>query len=363
MKISLLGFMAILEKHKPYVSMIFIQFIYAGMALLSKVAISKGMSPYVFVVYRQIFASLALSPFAYFDSKHGAPLSCNLLCKLFLVSLVGLTASSNLYYVAINYTSATFAAASTNTIPSITFIMAILIGVETISIKYKHGVAKILGSVLSLSGAIVFAVVKGPPLDFIKWHSENQNHNSHEFSKVLSKGDNIKGSLMMLSANTFWSLWLILQGFIVKQYPAKFRLTLIQCFFSFIQSGILAIAMERNPSAWKLGWDIHLLSVAYCGVIVTGICYWLQLCTIEKKGPVFTAMFTPLALVLTAIFSAIWWKETLFWGSIGGTALLVIGLYSVLWGKNKECVIKQVVEEKAETRLECVIQCDGFDKV
>lgn len=56
----------------------------------------------------------------------------------------------------------------------------------------------------------------------------------------------------------------LFQGFIVKQYPAKFRLTIIQCFFSFIQSGILAIAMERNPSAWKLGWDFHLLSVAYC---------------------------------------------------------------------------------------------------
>lgn len=39
---------------------------------------------------------------------------------------------------------------------------------------------------------------------------------------------------------------------------------MIQCLFSFIQSGILAIVMERNPSAWKLGWDIHLLSVAYC---------------------------------------------------------------------------------------------------
>lgn len=59
--------MVMLEKHKPYISMLCIQFVYAGMALLSKVAISKGMSPYVFVVYRQIFASLALSPFAYFD--------------------------------------------------------------------------------------------------------------------------------------------------------------------------------------------------------------------------------------------------------------------------------------------------------
>ncbi|KAJ1438461.1 EamA domain [Sesbania bispinosa] len=356
---SLLGCMAILEKHKPYVAMLFIQFVYAGMALLSKAAISKGMSPYVFVVYRQTFASLALSPFALFDSKHAAPLSCNLLCKLFLISLVGLTASSNLYYVSINYTSATFAAASTNTVPSITFIMAALIGMESISIKHMHGVAKILGSVLSLSGAIVFALVKGPPLHFMNWYPENQNQNSHSLTTVHSKGDCIKGSLMMLSANTAWSLWLILQGFAVKQYPAKFRLTILQCFFSFIQSAILAVVVERNPSAWRLGWDFHLLSVAYCGVIVTAICYWLQVCTIETKGPVFTAMFTPLALVITAIFSALCWKETLHWGSIGGTILLVVGLYSVLWGKKKEGVKvenREAEQAKAETRLECIIQ-------
>ncbi|XP_061355422.1 WAT1-related protein At1g43650 [Gastrolobium bilobum] len=356
---SFLGCIAILEKNKTYVAMLFIQFIYAGLALLSKAAISKGMNPYVFVVYRQAFASLALSPFAFFDSKHAAPLSCNLLCKLFLVSLVGLTASSNLYYVAINYTSATFAAASTNTVPAITFIMAVLIRVESISIKNLHGVAKILGSVLSLSGAITFALVKGPPLDFIRWNPEDQKHVSHPLTTVHSKGNSIRGSLMMLSANTTWSLWLILQGFIVKQYPAKFRLTALQCFFSFIQSAILAVAMESNPSAWRLGWDIHLLSVAYCGVIVTGICYWLQVCTIETKGPVFTAMFTPLALIITAIFSALLWKESIYLGSIGGTVLLVVGLYSVLWGKNKESVNRENYEAehaKEETRLECIIQ-------
>ncbi|KAK7315242.1 hypothetical protein VNO77_33779 [Canavalia gladiata] len=357
---SLLSCVKIVEKNKPYVAMLFIQFVYAGMALLSKAAISRGMSPYVFVVYRQAFASVALSPFAFFDSKQAAPLSSNLLCKLFLVSLVGLTASSNLYYVAINYTSATFAAATTNTVPAITFIMALLIRVEMISIKHMHGVAKILGSVLSLSGAIVFALVKGPPLGFMKWYPENQNHSSHSFTVVHSKGDNIRGSLLMLSANTSWSLWLILQGFVVRQYPAKFRLTTLQCLFSFMQSAVVAVAVERNnPSAWRLGWDIHLLSVAYCGVIVTGICYWLQVCTIETKGPVFTAMFTPLALIITAIFSALLWKETLYLGSVGGTILLVVGLYSVLWGKNKESGKEEKLEAgqtKEETKLECIIQ-------
>ncbi|RDX65995.1 WAT1-related protein, partial [Mucuna pruriens] len=339
MKSFLLGCVATVEKNRPYVAMLFTQFVYAGMALLSKAAISKGMSPYVFVVYRQAFASVALSPFAFFDR---------------------LTVSSNLYYVSINYTTATFAAASTNTVPAITFIMAVLIRVESISIKRVHGLAKIVGSILSLSGALIFTLIKGPPLGFMKWYSENQNHGSHPLAIVHSKGDSIKGSLMMLSANTTWSLWLILQGFVVKQYPAKIRLTTLQCFFSFMQSTIVAVAAERNnPSAWKLGWDIHLLSVAYCGIIVTGICYWLQVCTIETKGPVFTAMFTPLALIITAIFSALLWKETLYLGSVGGTILLVVGLYSVLWGKSKERIKGENLEEvqtKEETRLECIVQ-------
>ncbi|KAH0976803.1 hypothetical protein GBA52_026522 [Prunus armeniaca] len=242
------------------------------MALFSKAAMAKGMNPFVFVVYRQAFASLALAPFAFFfESSKDAPLSYTLLCKIFFISLSGITLSLNLYYVAINYTSATFAAATTTTIPAITFVMA--------------------------------GFVKGP---------------------------------------------------IVKQYPAKLRLTTLQCFFSCIQSSFLAIAIERNPSAWKIGWDIHLLSVFYCGVIVTGITYWLQVWAIEKKGPVFTSMFTPLALLITAIFSAIMWKEALHWGSIGGGVLLVVGLYSVLWGKDKEDRKSEESEQKQESKEEVV---------
>lgn len=82
---------------------------------------------------------------------------------------------------------------------------------ESISIKRVHGLAKILGSVLSLAGAITFALVKGPHLGFMKWYPENQNHTSHPLTIVHSKGDTIRGSLLMLSANTAWSLWFILQ--------------------------------------------------------------------------------------------------------------------------------------------------------
>ncbi|MBA0566227.1 hypothetical protein Golob_011065, partial [Gossypium lobatum] len=281
---SILKYAMLMENHKPYIAMLFVQFIYAGMALFSKAAISKGMNPYVFVVYRQAFATITLAPFAFFLER--------------------LTLSLNLYSVAIKYTTATFAAATTNTIPVLTLIIAVCLRMESISVRKFPGLAKVLGSVISLSGALVFAFVKGPTIKFMNWYPETQNQTADSIAKDHPVGVWIKGCLIMLSANSAWSMWLVLQGRIVKQYPAKLRLTALQCFFSCIQSAIWAIAAERNPSAWKLGWDVHLLAVIYCGVIVAGITYWLQVWTIEKKGPVFTAIFTPLALVITAIFSA-----------------------------------------------------------
>ncbi|KAJ8762099.1 hypothetical protein K2173_007158 [Erythroxylum novogranatense] len=365
---SILGNGIVMERHKPYIAMLFIQFIYAGMALFSKVAISKGMNSYVFVVYRQAFATVALAPFAFFlESNKTCPLSYNLICKIFMVSLCGLTLSLNLYYAAINYIPATFAAATTNAIPVITFVMAAFLRMEIISLKRVHGIAKVLGSVLGVSGALVFAFVKGPAIRIHNWHPSidelrHHHHQGPSLNTYSRSGDWIKGALIMISANILWSLWLILQTPIVKQYPSKLRLTTLQCFFSFIQSATWSIAVERNPSAWKLGWDVQLLSVAYCGIVVTGITYWLQVWAIQKKGPVFTAMFTPLALLITAIFSVLLWKETLHWGSIGGAVLLVGGLYGVLWGKNKEeeegkrSVIydQENAEPNEENKVECI---------
>lgn len=67
---NFLGFATATENQKPYIAMIFVQFVYAGMALFSKAAITKGMNPFVFVVYRQAFASLALAPFAFFFERY-----------------------------------------------------------------------------------------------------------------------------------------------------------------------------------------------------------------------------------------------------------------------------------------------------
>jgi hypothetical protein len=54
----------VMEEHKPLVAMVVVQSIYAAMALLAKAMFSGGMSPMVFVVYRQTIATVVLVPIA-----------------------------------------------------------------------------------------------------------------------------------------------------------------------------------------------------------------------------------------------------------------------------------------------------------
>ncbi|KAJ1387259.1 hypothetical protein SESBI_40172, partial [Sesbania bispinosa] len=52
-----------IERVKPFIGVIFIQIGYAGMDVLSKAALNKGMNNYVFVVYCNAIAFIVMAPF------------------------------------------------------------------------------------------------------------------------------------------------------------------------------------------------------------------------------------------------------------------------------------------------------------
>jgi len=52
------------QRSKPYIAMISLQFGYAGMNIITKVSLNRGMSHYVLVVYRHAFATAVIAPFA-----------------------------------------------------------------------------------------------------------------------------------------------------------------------------------------------------------------------------------------------------------------------------------------------------------
>ncbi|GLU20368.1 hypothetical protein SLE2022_365720 [Rubroshorea leprosula] len=327
-----------MDQKKPYLVVILIQSIYTGMFLISKAAFDGGMNNFIFVFYRQAAATAFLIPFAlFFEWKNAPRLSFVSFWKLFLLSLCGVTLSLNIYGVALIYTSASLAAATTNCLPVITFLLAVLLRIEILRLKTITGTVKLVGMLLCLGGALTLAFFKGPHFKLVCFHhlfgpsQAQQNHGQASSGQTW-----IKGCFLMLTSNSCWALWLVLQGQVMKGYPSKLLFTTLQCFLTTIQSFAIAIAMERNPSEWRLGWNIRLLAVSYCGIMVTGVAFYLQAWVIERKGPVFLSMATPLNFIFTAVCSAVLLCEVIRLGSILGGVLLIGGLYSVLWGKTKE---------------------------
>uniref|UniRef100_A0ACD5W693 Uncharacterized protein n=1 Tax=Avena sativa TaxID=4498 RepID=A0ACD5W693_AVESA len=328
---------------KAYVVAMVIQVIYTGMYVMSKAALDGGMNSFVFIFYRQAAATLLLLPLAILlERKNAPPMSLWLFTKIFMYALLGNTVSMNLHNLSLKYTSATVASATSNSIPVITFLFAVLLHLEAIKLRASSGMAKLAGVALCVAGVLVIALYAGPPLSPLNHHRAFAGHAHAAGAATNKQGQWMKGTFLMLLANVTWSLWIVLQARLLKEYPNKLLLTALQCMLSTAQSLALAAAVTGaagaggKEGAWRLRMDVGLVAVAYSGFVVTGVSFYLQAWCIERRGPVFLAMSNPLGLLLTVFCSSFFLGEVVHLGSVLGGALLVAGLYSVLWGKSKE---------------------------
>ncbi|KAL6880535.1 hypothetical protein ACP4OV_012100 [Aristida adscensionis] len=326
---------------KPYAVAMVVQVIMASTIVVSKAAFDQGLSPMVYLFYRQAAACLLLVPLALvLERRNAQALSPRLLLKMFLYALVGNTLGLSLYYMSLKYTSSAMVSAVGNAIPMITFLLALLLRMEVMKLKSSSGMAKAASVALCLAGVLVMALYTGPPLRPLNRHRPafitGNGTKQAAAAYVVSKGLWIMWTFLLFLGCAAWALWIVFQGLLMKEYPNKLMATLIQCLSGMIQSCLVAAAVERNhPSSWKLGLDFSLLAIAYSGFVGMGASLYLQMWCVDMKGPVFIAMWNPLSLLLTVLCSSLLGEITHL-GTILGGILLVGGLYSMLWGKAKE---------------------------
>ncbi|GER47459.1 nodulin MtN21 /EamA-like transporter family protein [Striga asiatica] len=326
-----------MEINKPFLGVVTVQLIYAVYFVLTKLAFDVGMNTFVFVCYRQAAGTLVLAPIALLvEGKRAPPLSFTTFSKIFMFSLLGITVSLDVVGVGLKYTSASLGAATTNTLPVLTFFLAVLLRLETLNLRTSPGIMKIAGVGLCVGGIVIIAFYRGPLFKLLLHDHLISSYSEPTQEKVSSSSTWIKGVFLMLLSQMAWALWLVLQGRVLKSYPSKLLLTALQCLLSTVQSFIIAVGVARDPAQWKLSWNIRLVSVAYCGIVVTGFTFYLQAWIIEKKGPVYLAMATPLVMVFTILLSAVFLGTTISLGSMLGAIFLIGGLYFVLWGKRNE---------------------------
>ncbi|KAF2288728.1 hypothetical protein GH714_011761 [Hevea brasiliensis] len=322
---------------KPFIAVTFLQVGLAGMDILAKAALNRGMSNYVLAVYRNAVATLVIAPFAVFlDKKVRPKMTRSIFIKIMVLSLLEPVIDQNFYFLGMKYTTATFAAAITNILPAITFVMAWIVRLEKVKITSPHSQAKIAGTIATVAGAMVMTLMKGPPVNLFST-TKNAYHVHKQAIGGVNVHNSIKGAIMITIGCFSWSCFMILQAITLKTYPAELSLTAWICLLGTIEGTIAALIMERgNPSVWALNWDTKLVAAVYSGVICSGLAYYIQGVIMQDRGPVFVTAFSPLCMVAVAVMSVIILAEQMFLGRVIGAIIIVAGLYIVVWGKSKD---------------------------
>ncbi|XP_010554592.1 PREDICTED: WAT1-related protein At2g39510-like [Tarenaya hassleriana] len=330
------GFVGTLKTWKPFLLVIFLQFGSAGLSIIAKSALNNGMSPHVLVSYRYIVATLVISPFAFFlDRKVRPKMTLPVLFKILMLGLLEPTIDQNLYYTGMRYTSATFTAAMSNVLPAFAFLMAWLFRLENVNIRKTQGQAKIFGTIVTVGGAMLMTLVRGPLVP-LPWNT-NPDIIDREAPNPEIENQPLKGAILIVVGSICWAGFINLQAITLKSYPFELSLTAYICLMGAIEGTLAAFLIERgNPAAWSVQFDSKLLAAVYSGVICSGIAYYVQGLIMKTRGPVFVTAFSPLKMVIVAILGSFVLAEVFFLGTVLGAIVIVLGLYSVLWGKSKD---------------------------
>ncbi|KAI7742510.1 hypothetical protein M8C21_019430, partial [Ambrosia artemisiifolia] len=307
----------------PFVAMLMVTCLDMSVLTIVKAAMNDGMSSIVYIVYHDVLAILILLPFfiiGFFRNGDRPPLSLHLLFRFFVLACQG-----------VYYSSPTMASAISNLTPGNTFLIVVAFRMERIEIRSSSTIAKLSGTIIAIFGAMLFTLYQGPDIFHMSPfpHSSNQLH--------LSRPSNwIFGGLILIVGGIFNAIWKTLQSATAREYPDQRTMVFFYCLFGTIQCIAISPFLEPNPQAWVLqpGTEIIaiILGAVFSVVFRSTVITWC----LEKKGPVFVAMFSPLSIVISVIMGVTFLDDSLYLGSAIGATIIVAGFYTVMWGQAKE---------------------------
>ncbi|CAN1133780.1 WAT1-related protein At4g08300 [Linum perenne] len=241
----------------------------------------------------------------------------------------------NMYFLSLKYTSPTFIASMVNIIVPLTFAIAVVLRLESFDLRDPRGVAKVLGTLISLSGVMTMTIYKGPTVQQF-WHPLIHEARLGKVATDDYHQNWLMGSVLMVTS-------------CVKRYPARLSLTTWMSALGTAQSAVFTVIVEREKAAWMIGFNIDLWSTIYGGVVISGFVIFIQLWCTDEKGPVFVTVFGPLTTILVAILAYFIVGENLYLGSIVGAAIVIVGLYLLLWGKEDDEKAEKMIKLDEET--------------
>lgn len=296
-------------------------------SVISKAALTAGMSNLVPIVYSNAIGTLILLPYFIFFRKKEVAVSLSILWRFFLLALIGSTGQM-IYLTGIKFSSPSLSSAIMNLIPIFVFLMAIIFRMEKVDLRRSSSQAKIFGTMISVTGALVATLYKGPAIFSAALPSNLPLFSEHSMWII-------GGSLLLLTAFSS-ATWNIAQTATVKLFPDEMTIVFFFTFFITIQAAIFALVLERDPEAWRLKSSIEVIAIVSTALLGSLFRISIQTWCLRKKGPVYVVMFKPLGIIVAVVMTVAFLGEILHLGSVIGSVIIAVGFYGVMWGKTKE---------------------------
>nr|KYP71361.1 Auxin-induced protein 5NG4 [Cajanus cajan] len=170
-----------------------LQFGMAGTFIITKACLDHGMSRFVLTVYRNVIAAVGLAPFA----------------LIFERPVIDQTFTC----LGMQYTSASFASAIMNAVPSVTFVIAVILRLERVNLKELRSQAKVIGTLVTFAGALLMTLYKGSEINLFN-HPNSTHHESHS---QQGHKNWVTGTLFLCLGCLAWSSFYILQMFCMSK--------------------------------------------------------------------------------------------------------------------------------------------------
>nr|GMD16997.1 WAT1-related protein At5g40240-like [Ipomoea batatas] len=131
------------EKALPFVLMVLVILSQVANLIVSKMAMSRGLSFFILALYADLLSTLISLPFAFIFSR-----CVGQICE----------------FAGTKYGSPTLATAMLNLVPGFKFVLALILRMETVNWRSSSSHAKTIGTLVSIAGAFVLTFYNGPPI-------------------------------------------------------------------------------------------------------------------------------------------------------------------------------------------------------
>ncbi|KAL4558083.1 hypothetical protein LXL04_036279 [Taraxacum kok-saghyz] len=308
----------------PFAAMVAVELMVVGGNTLYKSASVNGINSYVFTFYVFFIGFIFILPLPLIlhrTTSSNPPIEFSIIAKIFMLSVL-MYLSQVFGYIGLQYGSPTLSSIMSNLSPAFTFVLAFFFRMEKIHIRSFTTQAKIIGTIVSISGAIIATIYSGPSL----------LSDSISITWII-------GGILLASQYFLLAFALVAQAKIMVVYPVDIMVVFVFGLSGLFVAGIAALVMARDLNAWRIKPNIVLATVLYMGFSSGFLNVVIQIWTLRLKGPVFVAMFKPLTIVIAVVMGVLFLGDSLYLGSVMGGIIITIGFYGVVWGKaNEECL-------------------------